>query len=375
MVRHTIVAVEKGRYHGWPANNGIWSWGNEILVGFTQGDYVQKTGHSIEGAQENHLARSLDGGKSWRAYRPEGYFRDGNLRFRGAGKARLKEPLNFLDPGLVVRVFSQGYHGTEDPEGGFFTSHDRGESWRGPWCFHDLHEHEELKGRHLSARTAYLSMGERECLFFISAKPPVETESGNRVGCMRTVDGGLSFEFLSWVTPEPKEEIAIMPQAVQLSEDRFVLAYRRIFKEGGGESAIEMVHSGDRCRNWEYLSTVKITAPHHNPPALVRLVDGRLCCSYGDRCDLKIKAKYSEDEGRSWGSGFIVRDDYYRCHDKDRDLGYVSMVQRPDGGLVAVYYWASAEHPEQYIAASIWKPSRERGILEDSPYPAITSTS
>ena len=266
MVRHTIVAVEKGRYHGWPANNGIWSWGNEILVGFTQGDYVQKTGHSIEGAQENHLARSLDGGKSWRAYRPEGYFRDGNLRFRGAGKARLKEPLNFLDPGLVVRVFSQGYHGTEDPEGGFFTSHDRGESWRGPWCFHDLHEHEELKGRHLSARTAYLSMGERECLFFISAKPPVETESGNRVGCMRTVDGGLSFEFLSWVTPEPKEEIAIMPQAVQLSEDRFVLAYRRIFKEGGGESAIEMVHSGDRCRNWEYLSTVKITAAHHNPP-------------------------------------------------------------------------------------------------------------
>ena len=163
MVRHTIVAVEKGRYHGWPANNGIWSWGNEILVGFTQGDYVQKTGHSIEGAQENHLAKSLD--------------------------------------------------------------------------------------------------------------------------------GGLSFEFLSWVTPEPKEEIAIMPQAVQLSKDRFVLAYRRILKEGGGESAIEMVHSGDRCRSWEYLSTVKITAPHHNSPALVRLVDGRLCCSYGDRCDLKIKAK------------------------------------------------------------------------------------
>ncbi len=356
MVRHAIVAVEKGRYHGWPANNGIWSWGDEILVGFTQGEYVQKTGHSIEGDQENHLAKSLDGGETWRAYRPVGYFRDGHWRFRGEEKMRLKEPLNFLDPGLVVRVFSQGYHATEDPEGGFFTSHDRGESWNGPWSFHDLYDEGELKGRHLSARTAYLGLGERECIFFISAKQPGKTESGNRVGCMLTADGGLNFEFLSWVTPEPQEEFAIMPQAVQLSEDRFILAYRKIYRNGGGESAIEAYESGDRCRSWEYLSTVKITAPHHNPPALVKLADGRLCCSYGDRCDLKIKARYSEDEGRSWGPEFVVRDDYYQCHEKDRDLGYVSMVGRPDGALVAAYYWATAEHPEQYIAASIWKP-------------------
>ena len=356
LVKHAIVAVEKGRYHGWPANNGIWSWENEILVGFTQGDYVQKTGHSIEGVQENHLAKSLDGGESWRAYRPDRYFRDENSLFEGAGKKPLEEPLDFLDPSLVVRVFSQGYHGTRDPAGGFFTSRDRGETWSGPWSIHGLHEHEELKGKPLSARTAYLSLGERECLFFISAKPPLESESGNRVGCMRTVDGGLSFDFLSWVTPEPKDDFAIMPDAVQLSPDHFVLAYRRIFRGGGGESAIEMYQSGDRCRSWKYLSTVKITAPHHNPPALVRLADGRLCCSYGDRCDLTIKAKYSENSGRTWEDEFVVRDDYHQCHDGDRDLGYPRMIQRPDGKLVAVYYWATAEHPEQYIAASIWKP-------------------
>ena len=72
MIEHVVVSVKEGRYHGWPANNGIWSWGDEILVGFTQGDYVQQRGHSIDGVQENHLAKSLDGGQTWHAYRPEG---------------------------------------------------------------------------------------------------------------------------------------------------------------------------------------------------------------------------------------------------------------------------------------------------------------
>ena len=356
MINHAIVAIEKDRYHGWPANNGVWHWANEILVGFTQGDYVQKTGHSIEGVHENQLARSLDGGETWRTFRPKGYFRDEFLRFRGGAKTRLSEALDFRHPRLVLRKFSQGYHGNEDPEGGFFSSYDRGETWQGPFGFNRLYEHEQMKGKHLSARTAYVALGSRECLSFISAKPPHEGEAGNRVGCIRTVDGGLGFEFLSWVTPESEEEVAIMPQAVNVSGDTFVLAYRKITRDGYGESAIETYRSDDRCRSWDYLSTVKITEPHSNPPALLKLADGRLCCGYGDRIDRRIKVKYSDDDGHSWGPEVIIRDDYYQCHESDRDLGYVSMVQRPDGKLVAIYYWATTEHPQQYIAASIWSP-------------------
>ena len=33
-VKHVIVYKEAGRFCGWPANYGTWSWGNEILVGF-----------------------------------------------------------------------------------------------------------------------------------------------------------------------------------------------------------------------------------------------------------------------------------------------------------------------------------------------------
>ena len=354
-MEHVVVSVKEGRYHGWPANNGIWSWGDEILVGFTQGGYVQQKGHSIDGVQENHLAKSLDGGQTWRPYRPDEYFRDENPKYRGGNKQPLTTAMDFLDPQVVVKVFSQGYHGTEDPVGGFFVSQDRGETWGGPYTFTGLYEEEGLRGLILSARTAYLPQDENTCLFFISAKPPVDTENGNRVGCIQTRDGGRTFEFLSWVTPEDSRAVAIMPQAVSFSQDTFVLAYRKIFKNRDGDDAIEIYRSEDRCRSWQFASTVKITKPHSNPPALVRLTDGRLCCAYGDRADHKIKAQFSKDEGNSWGSEIVVRDDYYQCHDTDRDLGYVSMVQRLDGQLVSVYYWATKEHPEQHIAATIWR--------------------
>lgn len=37
--RHVRVYFERGMFGGWPANHGIWSWGNEILVGFGMGYY------------------------------------------------------------------------------------------------------------------------------------------------------------------------------------------------------------------------------------------------------------------------------------------------------------------------------------------------
>jgi hypothetical protein len=38
------------------------------------------------------------------------------------------------------------------------------------------------------------------------------------------------------------------------------------------------------------------------------------------------------------------------------DLGYVRSVQRPDGKIVAVYYFNEAPDRERYIAATIWDP-------------------
>ena len=42
--RHIKVYEEAGRFGGWPANHGIWSWNNEILVGFAAGWFQGRSG-------------------------------------------------------------------------------------------------------------------------------------------------------------------------------------------------------------------------------------------------------------------------------------------------------------------------------------------
>ena len=69
-MQHVTIYRKPGRYAGWPANYGIWAWGDEIVVGFTLGYF--------EGGEQFHTrdksrpflpmqARSLDGGLTWDA--------------------------------------------------------------------------------------------------------------------------------------------------------------------------------------------------------------------------------------------------------------------------------------------------------------------
>ena len=66
--KNLIVYQEQGRFAGWPANHGIWSWGDEILVGFERGYFRDNdSGHDIDYSRpaEHVLTRSLDGGRNW----------------------------------------------------------------------------------------------------------------------------------------------------------------------------------------------------------------------------------------------------------------------------------------------------------------------
>ena len=47
-VKNIVVYQKDGRFGGWPANHGIWSWGNEIVVGFESGHYqYSENNHAI----------------------------------------------------------------------------------------------------------------------------------------------------------------------------------------------------------------------------------------------------------------------------------------------------------------------------------------
>lgn len=112
---------------------------------------------------------------------------------------------------------------------------------------------------------------------------------------------------------------------------------------------IDLYRSTDQGATWHYLSEVAGTGGRNgNPAALARLGDGRLCVAYGYRdppCGLR--ARLSNDEGRSWGDEIVLRDD-----GRTWDVGYPQMVQRSDGKLVTVYCFTTDVRPEQHIAAT-----------------------
>lgn len=85
-----------------------------------------------------------------------------------------------------------------------------------------------------------------------------------------------------------------------------------------------------------------------------KLKDGSLCTVYGNRDHRKILAKYSTDDGKTWGEEFTVRKNTEEY--PSADLGYPRLVCRNDGSLVAIYYWVGPDNPEQYIEAAKWKP-------------------
>ena len=342
--KHVLVYGAPGRFTGWPANNGLWSWGNEILVGFSLGYHKSNSGggHAIDPSkpQVRALARSLDGGETWQLEQPELPMN------RQVPEVTLKQPINFAHPDFAMRCFDSSY----------VISYDRGKSWQGRYSFPRF-----PTGR-LTSRTDYLINGSNTCTVFLSAeeKGVQVDEYSDRAFCARTTDGGLSWRYLGWMTSEPIGVRSVMPATVRVSDTHLVSALRRRIDRGLGgerppvtENWIDAYESRDSGTTWNFLSKVGDTdrgKRNGNPPSLVRLRDGRLVAAYGYRgVPYGIRARISTDNGATWGKVIYLRDDAATW-----DMGYCRMVERPDGRLVTIYYYNTPERIEQHIAATIW---------------------
>lgn len=354
----TAVYKSSERFAGWPANNGIWYFPREdrILVGFTTGAYDEKArGHKISDTERlSFLATSTDGGTTWNAYDPDHYVGDGQP------KKPLSEAIDFTRPGFAMRIAATAYHGNDDVQGRFYYSYDYGKNWRGPHPLGHIHQDKVLEGMVITARTDYLVLGKHECLVMISAKPGADLTGGSgsmtdKTLCIRTNDGGRSFEFISWIVPLSDPYRAVMPNTVRISKDHFITVLRR--KTLDTQICwIDAYVTEDGGYSWKFLSRVGETGVMNNgnPPAIALLRDGSLCVVYGNRDLRKIMARYSVDEGKTWGDEFLIR--HNRPDYPDADLGYPRLVCRKDGSIVAVYYWVSREDPVQYIEAARWEP-------------------
>ncbi len=354
VVQHVLVYGEEGKFAGWPANHGMWMWGNEILVGFSTGMHKDLGDrHNIDREQPEHhvLARSRDGGRSWQMEFPAergmlinaGGMRHGTTdpRHKESKPVAIEDPIRFTDPNFCMTLrFS-------DVDGGasrLYYSYDRGHIWAGPFAVPDFSQ------LGVMARTDYLVNSEQNCHVFLTASKSNREEG--RVFCGQTNDGGRSWEFLSYVGPEPTG-FAIMPSTVRISPEVLVMARR--CREGEGEAKhrwIDVWRSPDNGRTWESLGDAVDDLGEGNPPAMIRLQDGRLCLTYGVRKPpYEMQARFSSDEGRTWSSPFVIK-----TGGGGRDIGYPRTLQRPDGKVVTVYYFQPAETPYRQILATIWEP-------------------
>lgn len=345
---HVVLARAAGRYGGWPANHGIWAWGDEILVGFSWGHMRSggaESGHPIDRQQpeEHMLARSLDGGRTWKYEKARDLTpppTPGNIagvptEKGGKEAVSLTTPIDFTAPGFALTARMSDID--VGPSWFFYTT-DKGHSWSGPYTLPDFGQ----KG--IAARTDYLVDGPHELTMFLTAAKSNGREG--RVICVRTKDGGRTWNVVGMVGPEPDgNDFAIMPSSVRLAPSSILTLVRH-------RQWIESYRSDDNGAAWTHVVRAVPDTGRGNPPSLVNLGDGRLVVTFGYRAaPFGIRARISRDQGRSWSDDIVLRADAV-----DWDLGYTRSVQRADGKIVTVYYYNDATSTERYIAATIWTP-------------------
>lgn len=382
---HVIVYRETGKFAGWPANYGMWAWGDEIVVGFTECTQLIKAGFH---ARTRELpayplqARSLDGGYTWQtiltpAPSPgdRGFSADEHmipalkvLKAIEAGLEPLPRPcpggIDFTHPDFAIMCARTGHGVSSDhPEfamlrasnrygsgliSWFYLSTDRAHTWQGPFSLPMF----EQSG--IEARTDVVINGSNDCMLFLTAACD-NGDEGKGVFLARTTDGGQTFNLISWVD-QSEENMLIMPASVRLNAQTLVTAIRCNVREGEFEEVptwIDLYESTDNGATFHYLNRpVPDAGSGGNPPALLKLQDGRLCLTYGYRAaPFSICARLSNDGGQSWGEVIPLRDDG-ACS----DLGYTRSIQRPDGTIVTTYYFNDHVDTERYIAATLWRP-------------------
>jgi hypothetical protein len=344
-VKHVEVFREAGRFGGWPANHGIWSWGDEIVVGFEVG-YFQShaAGHAIDYSKpaEHVLARSLDGGETWKIEHPDGLKPPPSVKQAGVppvegGKEPIACPggIDFTHPDFMLTARMADINVGPSR---FYTSQDRGKTWQGPYKLPDFGQ------PGIAARTDYLVDGQHTLTMFLTAAKSDRKEG--RVIAVRTMDGGKTWNMLSYVHPEPEgREFGIMPSSVRLSPASILTTVRY-------RQFIEAYRSDDNAKTWQHVVRAVPSTGRGNPPSLVKLKDGRLVVTYGYRAEpYGIRARISTDQGKTWDDEVVLRTD-----GGSWDLGYPRSVQRADGQIVSVYYYNQKADGERYIGATIWKP-------------------
>ena len=176
-------------------------------------------------------------------------------------------------------------------------------------------------------------------LFYFGNRYGVRDESGNicfdmknhsiqGLGCAVSSDNGSTWEYRGTISNPGQNKCFVEPHAIELADGR-ILGLIRV-ENPSVHFEIWKTFTSDEGRTWTKTEPVCSGSPPH----LLRLPDGTLLCSYAWRREpYGIRAMFSRDEGATWDTDWIIRNDAWTD-----DLGYTSSVILSDGSVLSVYY-------------------------------------
>jgi hypothetical protein len=169
----------------------------------------------------------------------------------------------------------------------------------------------------------------------------------NRVGACESTDDGRTWRWLADLPARPGDTHTAYHElhAVDCGGGWIVVQLRNHNKANFQETL--QGESSDNGKTW--------SAPHPIgvwglPSHLARLKDGRLLMTYGHRRPpFGCQARFSEDQGRTWGEPVLLSGD-----GRTADLGYPSTVELADGSFLTVWYEAMAGSPHAVLRQARW---------------------
>ncbi len=353
-VDHQVVFRDNGRFSGWTYVIGHWNMGDgELLQSFFSipTDYASGDAVSHDNLPrqlgKTYSVRSTDYGRTWSE--PAISIMD-NIDPEWAGAEKLSDlgPIDYLDSNVLVSNASKGLFGGAESQTTLRVSRDRGHSWSPTFQvpLDGLPNH--------SGMNSFLVRPDGTAMLWLME---TGTEGWNRHPLVFALPpGGQDFHFLSMITPlhDPKGAADtadrsttlrfgghrwFYPRAWMLPGGR-ILCTLRCQRDPRGIMWTEIFNSDDGGETWNFFSRVNDFGA---PTSLVVMPDGRVVAVYGYRLmPSGIRARVSEDGGKTWGPELIVRDD-----GGSWDLGYPNAWLTDDGKVGVIYYFNSKDDPIQ----------------------------
>lgn len=173
------------------------------------------------------------------------------------------------------------------------------------------------------------------------------TPRNDRVYVYRSPDDGKT-----WGRPVPLDDDHARNETalVHLGGGNWLAAARTFGRDETGMSGyLDLYASADDAASWQHRSPV--TASMQHPAHLLRLEDGRVLLSYGNRTsDRGVDVRLSNDHGKTFGPPL-------RVVDFQGDGGYPSSVELPGGQILTAYYASAIEgHHRYHMGAVVWPP-------------------